>query len=104
VRRLVLVRQATTDAVRRAAFPDDEPLDAAGIAAARALAGRLGRSEALCSTSERSRATAVKAAVIRALGAPLDTVWQVDGAPLGATELHAHDGRWTVVRVNGAIA
>jgi putative redox protein len=30
VRRLVLLRHATTDAVRRAAFPVDEPLDAGG--------------------------------------------------------------------------
>jgi broad specificity phosphatase PhoE len=42
----------------------------------------------------------VKAAVVRALGAPLAAFWQVDVAPLSITELHAHDGRWTVARTN----
>lgn len=42
----------------------------------------------------------VKAAVVRALNAPLAAFWQVDVAPLSVTELHAHDGRWTVTRVN----
>jgi len=186
VRRLVLVRHATTSAVRRAAFPDDEPLDAAGEAAACALAGALGRGEALCGPSERSRATArlagldarvdpaldecdfgswrgrtlaevhaespddaaawmtdpssrphggesleafaarvgtwldgqaaedgraiavthggvIKAAVVHALGAPLDAFWRVDAAPLRTTVLHAHEGRWTVARVNAPV-
>jgi len=42
----------------------------------------------------------VKAAVVHALGAPLRAFWQIDAAPLSITELHAHDGRWTVTRVN----
>jgi broad specificity phosphatase PhoE len=42
----------------------------------------------------------VKAAVVHALGAPLDAFWRIDVAPLSITELHAHDGRWTVARVN----
>jgi broad specificity phosphatase PhoE len=42
----------------------------------------------------------VKAAVVHALGAPLDAFWRIDAAPLAITELHAHDGRWTVTRVN----
>jgi broad specificity phosphatase PhoE len=42
----------------------------------------------------------VKAAVIHALRAPIDAFWQVDVAPLGLTELHAHDGRWTLTCVN----
>ena len=42
----------------------------------------------------------VKAAVVHALGAPLAAFWQVDVSPLSITELHAHDGRWTVARVN----
>lgn len=46
----------------------------------------------------------VKAAVIHALGAPLEAFWRVDVAPLSLTELHAHDGRWTVARVNAAVA
>ncbi|MEA2268150.1 MAG: hypothetical protein QOD55_2923 [Solirubrobacteraceae bacterium] len=180
------MRHATTDAVRRAAFPADEPLDAAGEAAARALAGRLGRGEALCSPAGRARATAsaagldarvdpalhecdfgawrgrtlaevhaadpegavawmtdpaacphggealdafaarvgawldgqatldgraiavthggvVKAAVVHAIGAPLQAFWRIDAAPLRATELHAHDGRWTVTCVNAPV-
>lgn len=46
----------------------------------------------------------VKAALVHALGAPLDAFWRVDVAPLSVTELHAHDGRWTVTRTNGPIA
>lgn len=42
----------------------------------------------------------VKAAVVHAMGAPVEACWRVDVAPLRATELHAHDGRWTVSRVN----
>jgi broad specificity phosphatase PhoE len=42
----------------------------------------------------------VKAALVRALGAPLQAFWRIDVAPLAITELHAHDGRWTVTRVN----
>ena len=183
----MLVRHATTSAVRRAAFPDDECLDAAGEAEACALAGALGRGEAMCGPSERSRATArlagldarvdaaldecdfgswrgrtlaeihaespddaaawmtdpascphggesleafaarvgtwldgqadqedraiavthggvIKAAVVHALGAPLDAFWRVDAAPLRTTVLHAHKGRWTVARVNAPVA
>jgi broad specificity phosphatase PhoE len=46
----------------------------------------------------------VKAAVVHALGAPLSAFWRLDVAPLTITELHAHDGRWTVARVNAAVA
>lgn len=42
----------------------------------------------------------VKAAVVHALKAPLDAFWRIDAAPLSITELHAHDGTWTVTRVN----
>jgi broad specificity phosphatase PhoE len=42
----------------------------------------------------------VKAAVVHALGAPLEAFWRIDCAPLSITELHAHDGRWTITRVN----
>ena len=61
MRRLLLIRHATTDAVRRAAFPVDEPLDEAGRAAAGALAGRLGRGDAISSPALRARATAAGA-------------------------------------------
>lgn len=187
MRRLLLIRHARTDAVRRAAFGADEPLDAAGLAGARTLAGRLGRGEALCTTARRTRETAlaagldptvdpaldecdfgswsgrtlaeigdedpggvhawmtdplarphggeslaallarvggwldaqatlpgrviavthggvVKAAVVHALGAPPAAFWRVDATPLAVTELHAHDGRWTLARVNAALA
>jgi broad specificity phosphatase PhoE len=186
LRRLLLLRHATTAAVRRNAFPIDEPLDDAGRSAASLLAGKLGRGEALCSPALRARETAaaaaldatvepliaegdlgawagrtlaevheadpdgvsawlmdphacphggetlaallqrvgawmdgqaardgrgiavthagvVKAAVVHALGAPAAAFWRVDVAPLGLTELHAHDGRWTVTRVNAVV-
>jgi broad specificity phosphatase PhoE len=46
----------------------------------------------------------VKAAVVHALDAPLPAFWRIDAAPLSLTELHAHDGRWTVTRLNHAVA
>jgi broad specificity phosphatase PhoE len=183
MRRLLLVRHASTDAVRAAAFGADEPLDASGAAAARLLA--LPRSgEVLVSPARRAAETAeragltvagvepalaecdfgrwagrslravaerepeaveawmtdpaaaphggesllavlarvrgwleaqaprsgtavaithagvVKAAVVTALDAPPAAFWRIDVAPLSITELHAHDGRWTVTRVN----
>ncbi|MGI8845139.1 MAG: histidine phosphatase family protein [Thermoleophilaceae bacterium] len=61
MRRLLLLRHATTPAVRRSAFPLDEPLDAAGEASASALHGRLGRGDALSSPALRARATATAA-------------------------------------------
>ncbi|WP_028066882.1 histidine phosphatase family protein [Solirubrobacter soli] len=183
-RRLLLVRHASTDAVRAAAFGADEPLDAGGRAAAAALAARLPRTDdVLVSPALRARETAslaglaasgaapaecdfgtwagrtlrdvaeadpagvqawmtdpdaaphdgesltallsrvrawladqasidsgtavaithagvVKAAVVAALDAPPIAFWRVDVAPLSITELHAHDQRWTVTRVN----
>ncbi len=42
----------------------------------------------------------IKAAVVHALGAPVAAFWHVDVAPLSVTELHAHDGRWTLGRAN----
>lgn len=44
----------------------------------------------------------IKAAVVHALGAPLQAFWRVDARPLAVTELHAHDGRWTLARANDA--
>jgi broad specificity phosphatase PhoE len=183
MRRLLLVRHASTDAVRAAAFGADEPLDAAGAAAAGRL--RLPRAdEVLVSPARRAAETAeraglavtavepalaecdfgrwaglplrevaerdpdgvhawmtdpaaaphggetllavlarvrgwleaqatrsgtgvaithagvVRAAVVAALEAPPSAFWRIDVAPLSITELHAHDGRWTVTRVN----
>jgi broad specificity phosphatase PhoE len=45
----------------------------------------------------------VKAAVVHALSAPIESFWRLEALPLTVTELHAHDGRWTVVRVNCAV-
>lgn len=45
----------------------------------------------------------VRAAVVHALGAPPVAFWRIDVSPLGLTELHAHDGRWTVARVNAQV-
>jgi broad specificity phosphatase PhoE len=45
----------------------------------------------------------VKAAVVHALRAPLQAFWQIDAAPLSVTELHAHDGRWSVARLNHVV-
>lgn len=42
----------------------------------------------------------IKAAIVRALGAPVSSFWRVDVAPLSVTTLHAHDGRWTVAATN----
>lgn len=42
----------------------------------------------------------VKAAVVHAMGAPLQSFWRVDVAPGSITTLHAHGPRWTVVRTN----
>jgi broad specificity phosphatase PhoE len=44
----------------------------------------------------------IKAAVVHALGAPLLAFWRIDATPLAVTELHAHGGRWTIVRLNCA--
>jgi broad specificity phosphatase PhoE len=46
----------------------------------------------------------VKAAVVHALGAPPEAFWRIDAAPLSVTELHAHDGRWTLTRLNAPVA
>ena len=50
-----------------------------------------------------THAGVVKAAVVHALDAPLQSFWQIDAAPLSVTELHAHDGRWTVARLNHVV-
>ena len=184
MRRLLLVRHASTRATRAAAFPVDEPLDEPGRAAAAALAAALpARCDVVCSPAARCLQTAeaaglearvdavlaecdfgswaglrladvdadgarawmldpdavphggeslrafaarvarwldaeaerdgtalaithggvIKAAVAHALGAPLEAFWRIDAAPLSVTEVHAHDGRWTVARVNDAL-
>jgi broad specificity phosphatase PhoE len=47
-----------------------------------------------------THAGVVKAAVVTALDAPTSAFWRIDVSPTSITELHAHDGRWTVTRVN----
>jgi hypothetical protein len=44
----------------------------------------------------------IRGALVHALGAPIKSFWQLDVSPLAVTELHAHDGRWTISRVNCA--
>jgi broad specificity phosphatase PhoE len=51
-----------------------------------------------------THAGVVKAALVNALGAPATAFWRIDVTPLAVTELQAHDGRWTVARVNAAVA
>lgn len=46
----------------------------------------------------------IKSAVAIALGAPIDATWQIDVTPLCFTELHAHDGRWSMACVNAPLA
>ncbi len=50
-----------------------------------------------------THAGVVKAAVVHALAAPPEAFWRIDVAPLALTELHAHDGRWTVTCVNAPV-
>ena len=47
-----------------------------------------------------THAAVVRAAVVCALQAPLESFWQVDAAPLSITELHVRSGRWRLTRVN----
>jgi broad specificity phosphatase PhoE len=42
----------------------------------------------------------VRAAIAVALGAPASAAWRIDVAPGSLTELHAHDGRWRLIRAN----
>jgi broad specificity phosphatase PhoE len=178
VRRLLLVRHASTNSTRTAAFPLDEPLDDRGRAAAAGLAGVVPRGCAVVSSpSLRCRETAaaaglraqvdarvtecdfgcwagatlddidpagarvwmtdpdavphggeslrrfaariaawldhqlesatvithggvVRAAVVHALGAPIEAFWRIDIAPLSLTELRGRDERWTLTRLN----
>lgn len=102
-----------------AAVHDDDPAAAAswmtdpeaaphGGESLACFAARVGRWLDAQSTADGgavaiTHAGVVKAAVVHALDAPLSAFWRVDVAPLTLTELHAHDGRWTVTRVNDAV-
>jgi broad specificity phosphatase PhoE len=187
VKRLLLVRHASTPATRATAFPVDEPLDERGRTAAAGLAGALPSvCEIVASPALRCRQTAeaaglrarvdravtecdfgrwagatlrqidaddpdgtrtwmldpcaaphggeslrdfaarigrwlesqaraggtsavithggvVKAAVVHALGAPLEAFWRIDASPLSVTELRGDHERWTLARLNDQI-
>jgi broad specificity phosphatase PhoE len=47
-----------------------------------------------------THAAVIKAAVVHALRAPIDAVWDLDVAPASLTELHATPTGWRVARVN----
>lgn len=91
MRRLLLIRHASTDATRRSAFPVDEPLDPGGLLAAAALEDRLGRGDALSSPARRARETAREAGLD---AAPTAELRECDfGTWAGRTlrEIHAAD-------------
>ena len=49
-----------------------------------------------------THAGVVRAAVVHAVGAPLEAFWRLDVAPLGVTQMNARDGRWNVTSLNAA--
>jgi broad specificity phosphatase PhoE len=90
--RLILICHGSTDAVRRAAFPDDEPLDRHGAADAAVLAGRLPSADR-CWTSPELR-TRQTAQALHLNAVPLATLRDCDyGAWKGFTfeEILARD-------------
>jgi broad specificity phosphatase PhoE len=71
--RLILVRHASTEAVRRGAFPLDEPLDGHGAADAAAASTTIPRiDEAWCGSSIRARQTAQALGLDARVDAALD--------------------------------
>lgn len=47
-----------------------------------------------------THAGVIRAAVAHALGAPPSACWRIEVAPASVSELCAHDGNWTVARLN----
>ncbi|MGE4425873.1 MAG: histidine phosphatase family protein [Solirubrobacteraceae bacterium] len=45
----------------------------------------------------------VRAAVVAALGLEPGLAWRIDVSPASITELHAHDGRWRLLRANWTV-
>jgi broad specificity phosphatase PhoE len=45
----------------------------------------------------------IKAAVVRALGAPPAAFWRIDVTPLAVTELHSRPEGWTLSRANATV-
>lgn len=185
--RLTMICHGSTDAVRRAAFPADEPLDRRDQAAVAALAAQLPGidrcwtspelrtrqtaevlklnatllsalrdcdygawrgmtfeevlardpkaiaawladpsaaphgGESLLSLMQRTaqwldgenamdrrailvtHATIVRAAIVHAIGAPPESFWRIDIAPLSVTRLSGNDGRWNLVSAGCAM-
>jgi broad specificity phosphatase PhoE len=96
---------ACVDELEAAAWMTDPSACPHGGESLSAFAARVGvwlDEQASCAgrTVAVTHAGVVKAAVVHALGAPLAAFWRVDVRPLAITELHAHDGRWTVTRMN----
>ena len=90
------------DARRWMTDPDADPHGGESL---RAFAGRVARwldeqRDASGHALAITHGGVIKAAVLRALDAPLPSFWRVDVSPLGITELHADGQRWTVTRVN----
>jgi broad specificity phosphatase PhoE len=47
-----------------------------------------------------THAGVVRAAVVRALAAPVEAFWRIAAEPLSITELRFHEGAWTLMRSN----
>lgn len=86
--------------------PDAAPHGGESLSAfaARVAAWVEGEAQGDGATAAITHGGVVKAAVVHALGAPLPAFWRIDAAPLSVTELHAHDGRWTLTRLNHPLA
>ena len=50
-----------------------------------------------------THAGVIRAAVVRALAAPIDAFWRVAADPSSITELRVDDGAWTLVRSNWTV-
>jgi broad specificity phosphatase PhoE len=95
----------TEDPVAVAAWIEDPAAAPHGGESLLALLDRVGDwLEAHSGDSARTvavtHAGVIRAALVRALDAPVQAFWRFDVAPLSRTVLHAHDGQWTVRAVN----
>jgi broad specificity phosphatase PhoE len=95
----------TEDPVAVAAWIEDPAAAPHGGESLLALLDRVGgwleaRSGDGARTVAVTHAGVIRAALVRALDAPVQAFWRFDVAPLSRTVLHAHDGRWTVRGVN----
>jgi broad specificity phosphatase PhoE len=95
----------TEDPVAVAAWIEDPAAAPHGGESLLALLDRVGGwLSARAADGERvvavTHAGVIRAALVRALDAPVHAFWRFDVAPLSRTVMHAHDGRWTVRAVN----